>query len=55
MKRTYRQLSPETKAKISQSLKGRSKDFTHKEHISDSLKKYWETIPNNPINNTDDE
>lgn len=48
MKREYRQLSDETKAKISQSMKGRSKTFTHKEAISNGLKSYWNTIPNKP-------
>lgn len=48
MKRQYRELSDETKAKISQSMKGRSKSFTHKEAISNSLKSYWKTIPNKP-------
>lgn len=37
-----------TKQKISQSLKGRSKSFSHKENIRQGLKKYWETVPNKP-------
>ncbi len=44
-KRQYRQMSDETKAKISQSLKGRSKSFTHKENISNGLRYYWSQIP----------
>lgn len=47
-KRQYRELNPETKAKISQSLKGRGKSDTHKEAISQGLKAYWNTIPNKP-------
>lgn len=47
-KRQYRELSDETKAKISQSMRGKSKSFTHKEAISNSLKDYWKTIPNKP-------
>lgn len=47
-KRQYRELSDMTKAKISQKLKGRSKADTHKENISNGMKKYWETIPNKP-------
>lgn len=48
-KRQYRELSDETKAKISQRLKNRTKGTTHKENISNGMKKYWETIPNKPI------
>lgn len=47
--REYRQLSDLTKAKISQSMKGRCKSFTHRENISNALKSYWQTIPNKPI------
>ncbi len=46
MKRLYRQMSDETKAKISQSLKGRSKSMIHKEKISNGLINYWKNIPN---------
>lgn len=55
MTRKFRQLSDETKAKISQSLKGRSKSMTHKEHIRSSMKDYWKTIPNKPINSDSNE
>lgn len=51
MKRKYRELSDEIKQKISQSMKGRSKSFTHKEAISNGLKDYWKTIPNKPTTN----
>ena len=47
-KRKYRELDPETKQKISQAMKGKSKSFTHREAISNSLKDYWKTIPNKP-------
>lgn len=47
-KRKYRELDPETKQKISQAMKGKSKSFTHKEAISNGLKDYWKTIPNKP-------
>ena len=50
-KRMYRELSDETKAKISQSMKGKSKSFTHKEAISNGLKDYWRIIPNKPTSN----
>ncbi len=47
-KRKYRELDPETKQKISQAMKGRSKTISHKEAISNGLKSYWKTIPNKP-------
>ena len=50
-KRQYRQLSDETKAKISQSMRNKSKSYTHKENISNGLKNYWKTIPNKPTEN----
>lgn len=50
-KRQYRQLNDTTKQKISQSLKGRTKSATHTLAISDGLKKYWATVPNQPNNN----
>lgn len=55
-KRQFRQLSDETKQKISQSLKGRSKSVTHVENIKNGLKNYWKTVPNQPQDeNTNDE
>ena len=47
-KRQYRQMSDETKQKISQSLKGKTKSMSHKENISNGLKHYWEQVPNKP-------
>lgn len=44
--RIYRELSDETKAKISQSMRNKSKTETHREAISNGLKTYWKTIPN---------
>lgn len=55
MARTFRQLSDETKAKISHALRGRSKSFTHREHISDALRQYWEGIPNKQQKTNDNE
>lgn len=49
-KRKYRQMDNVTKQKISQSLKGRSKSFSHVENIRQGLKNYWKNIPNKPIN-----
>lgn len=47
-KRKYREMDDATKAKISQSLKGRSKSFSHIENIKQGLKNYWASIPNKP-------
>ena len=44
-KRQNREVSPETRQKISQSLKGRSNSFTHRTHIAQGVKTYWEQIP----------
>ena len=49
MKRQYRELSDLTKAKISQSMRGKSKTISHKEAISNGLKDYWKTVPNKPV------
>ncbi len=54
-KRKYRQMDDVTKEKISQSLKGRSKSFTHVENIRKGLKKYWKNIPNKNINDDTNE
>lgn len=47
-KRKYRELNPETKQKISQSMRGKSKTLSHKEAISNGLKSYWQNIPHKP-------
>ena len=49
-KRQYRELSDETKDKIIQSMRNKSKTSTHKENISNGLKNYWTTVPNKPTN-----
>lgn len=48
-KRQYRELNPETKEKISQSMRGRGKTVSHKGAISNGLKSYWKNIPHKPI------
>ena len=48
-KRQYRQLNDMTKQKISQSMQGRSKSYTHKEAISKGMTDYWKTVPNRPF------
>ena len=37
-KRQNREVSPETRQKISQSLKGRSKSYSHRTHIAQGVK-----------------
>lgn len=48
--RKDRSVSPEVRQKISQSLRGRSKSFTHRQNISQGVKHYWEQIPQNDDN-----
>lgn len=48
MNRQFRQLSNQTKQKISQSMVNRPKSDVHKANLSKSLKAYWEKIPNKP-------
>ncbi len=47
-KRVYRELSDETKTKISNSSKGRPKSASHRIHISQAMYDYWKTIPHRP-------
>ena len=54
-KRQYRELSDETKQKISNSSKGKSKSFAHRQHLSQSLQRYWITVPHKPSQTTMDE
>lgn len=51
MKRKYRELQEETKAKIGLSLRGKSKSLSHREKISNSMRTYWQNIPNKPQDN----
>jgi len=55
MTRKQRKLSEETRKKISNALKGKTKSEEHKNNIGKSMKKYWETIPyeNNESNMED--
>lgn len=43
-KRKTREMSEETKQKISNSLRGRKKSFTHSQNISKGLKNYWQSV-----------
>ncbi len=53
-KRTYRNLGDDTKAKISQSLRGRSKSALHIQAISQGMTNYWKTIPIKPDDTSSD-
>ena len=54
-KRIYRELDAETKQKISVSSKGKAKTSSHKEHISQAMKRYWSTVPSKPKTTTMDD
>ena len=53
--RQFRELNDATKQRISQALRGRSKTDTHKEAISNGMKKYWSSIPSMNLNNKEGE
>lgn len=44
-KRKFRELDDVSKQKISQALRGRSKSYSHTQHISQGLKAYWQNVP----------
>lgn len=44
-KRKTREMSDETKQKISNSLRGRKKSFQHSQNISKGLVDYWKSVP----------
>ena len=50
--RFYRELDAEPKQKLSKSTIGKSKSASHKEHISQAMKRYWAGIPNTPQHTT---
>ena len=47
-KRQYRELSQETKDKISAAQKNRRKSADHRLHISQAMTQYWANIPHRP-------
>lgn len=51
-KRKQRELSDVTKQKISASLRGRKKSFSHCQNISKGLENYWSQVPS--MGNDDD-
>lgn len=52
-KRVYRELDDETKRKISQAMKGRHKNYAHRQKISRSMRDYWQGVPSR--NNQDND
>jgi len=47
-KREYRELDDETKMKIAASQRGRKKSEAHRQHISQAMTEYWQTVPHRP-------
>lgn len=47
-KRQYRELSDETKEKISLSTTGVRKSAAHRAHLSQAMKDYWQGVPHRP-------
>ena len=47
-KRQYRQLSDETKSKISNSNRNKPKTEIQKQRIRQAMIQYWKTVPNKP-------
>lgn len=47
-KRKFRELSDETKKKISTSTMGKPKTAQHKANISKGMQEYWKSVPNRP-------
>ena len=52
-KRQYRELTQETKKKISNSNKNKPKSDMVKQKISQGMLKYWASVPHRPENNND--
>ena len=53
-KRKYRELDDDVKAKISQANMNKPKSQEHKLHISQSMEKYWQTVPHRPEDNNNE-
>ena len=51
-KRQYRELSDIIKQNISRATAGKAKSAAHKQHISQSMKRYWSSIPHKPQQTT---
>lgn len=50
-KRQYRELDDETKEKIRLSSRNKPKSEMHKQHISQGMTEYWQTVPHRSNNN----
>ena len=51
-KRQYRQIDDETKMKISLTSRKKPKSEQHKQHISQAMIDYLQTVPNRPNDET---
>lgn len=51
-KRQYRELDDDVKAKIGQAHRNKPKSESHKQHLSQSLTRYWQTVPHKPSGET---
>ena len=54
-KRIYRELDDTTKEKISKTATGKRKSESHKQHLSQSMKRYWQGVPHKPKQTTMDD
>ena len=54
-KRKFRELQDSIKDSIRKSCVGKAKSTSHKEHISQGMKKYWSTVPSKPKPTTMDD
>lgn len=54
-KRIYRELDDTTKEKISKANTGKRKSESHKQHLSQSMKRYWQGVPHKPKQTTMDD
>lgn len=52
--RIFRELTKETKIRISNAMRGRTLSENHKKAISNSMREYWKRIPYQDINNNED-
>lgn len=53
-KRQYREIDDETKQKISFSSRNKPKSEQHKQHISQAMVDYWQTVPHRPEDNNNE-
>lgn len=53
-KRQYREIDDATKQKISLTSRNKPKSEQHKQHISQGMIEYWETVPHRPDANNNE-